>query len=207
MPPRCLHDSAIAPAEQATKLGQPVMQAAVCQPIVLRAIAAIETRKVTCVVARRRLRESRRGHRIVLASGTYRLLVLAGVCRLQQGEAIFPIGSSSLLGRRCERRNPAIGRIDNQRCARAGVLYGQKRRVVGTADVNRGPAILTGVAAEMCSSLLVQFLPLRRGEKFLVRIPGGALQRRIKFVSPNSLQVRFTPRCFQRRAGSRRRLS
>src|SRR5438874_2676068 len=57
----CLHDSAIAPAEQASKIGQPAVQAAVCQPVVLRAITAIETHKVTRVVARRRLCESNRG--------------------------------------------------------------------------------------------------------------------------------------------------
>src|SRR6266478_8462691 len=75
-----LHDAAEAAAEEAAELGQPAMQAAVCQPIVLWTIAAIETHKVAGVVARGRLGESRRGRRIVLASGTRRLLVLARVC-------------------------------------------------------------------------------------------------------------------------------
>src|SRR6266446_1535620 len=75
-----LHDSAIASAEQASKIGQPAVQAAVCQPVVLRTIAAIETHKVTRVVARRRFCESRRGRRIVLASGTHRRLDLARFC-------------------------------------------------------------------------------------------------------------------------------
>src|SRR5262249_46138107 len=57
---RCLHDAAEAAAEEAAKLGQPAVQAAVRQPIVLRAIAAIETHKVARMVARRRFSESRR---------------------------------------------------------------------------------------------------------------------------------------------------
>ena len=81
----------------------------------------------------------------------------------------------SLLSLRCLRRKPAIGGIDNQRRARADVLYSQKHRVVGAADVTRGPALLTRVAAVMRCSLFVQFFPLRLGEEFLVRIPGGAL--------------------------------
>src|ERR1700686_1806058 len=70
----CLHNSAIAPAEQTSKVGQPPVEAAVCQPVVLRTITAIETPKVTREVARRMLCESRRGRRIVLASGTHRRL-------------------------------------------------------------------------------------------------------------------------------------
>src|SRR6266478_8114684 len=150
-----LHDAAEAAAEEAAELGQPAVQAAVCQAIILRTIAAIETHKVAGVVARRRLRESRRGRRIVLASGTRRLLVLARVCGLQQSEAKFPVGRSRLLRLRRLRRNPAIGRIDNERRACTDVLYGQKRRVVGTADVDRGSALLTRVVAVKRSALFV----------------------------------------------------
>src|SRR5262252_10050705 len=73
----CLHDSAKAPAKKAAKLGQPAVQAAVRQPIVLRTIAAIEAYEVTGVVARRRFCKAWRGRRIVLTSGARRLLVLA----------------------------------------------------------------------------------------------------------------------------------
>src|SRR5215471_14683733 len=62
---RRLHDAAETAAEEAAKLGQPVVQAAVCQPIVLRTIAAIEAHEVAGVVARRRLGESGRQRRIV----------------------------------------------------------------------------------------------------------------------------------------------
>jgi hypothetical protein len=99
-----------------------------------------------------------------------------------------------------------IGRIDNQRRAGAGVLYSQERGVIGAAHIDRGAALLPRIAAVKRSSLLVQFFPLRLGEEFLVRKPGGALQGRIKFVGPNSLKIRFALGRFQRRAGSRRSL-
>ena len=127
------------------------------------------------MVARRQFCKSGRGRRIVRASGTHRRLGLARLRRLQQGKAKFPIGCGSLLRLRRQRRNPAVGRIDHQRRARAGMLYGQKRRVVGTADVDRAATLLARVAAEQRSSLFVQFFPLLLGEKFLVRILGGAL--------------------------------
>ena len=87
------------------------------------------------------------------------------------------------------------------------MLYGQERRVVGAADIDRGPARLARVVAEQLSALPVQFLSLRRREEFLVREPGGALQGRVEFVGPNSLQIGFAPRCFKGRAGSGRSLS
>jgi hypothetical protein len=201
-----LHDPAIAPAEQAAEVGQAAMQAAVRQPVVLRPIAAIETLEVAGVVARRRFREPRRGRWIILASGTDRRLALARVRRLQQSEAKFAIGRLCALRRRGLRRNPAVGRIDDQRRMHADVLDGQEHRVVGAADVERGPALLPRVAAEMRGALLVDLFPLLGGVEFLVRVPGGALQGRIEFVGPDSLQVGLSPRRLQRRPGSRRRL-
>ena len=44
----------------------------------------------------------------------------------------------------------------------------------------------------------LQFGALCLGEKFLVRILGGALQRRVSFVGPDSLQIGFAPGRFQR---------
>src|SRR5215467_149477 len=65
-----LDDSAKASAEQAAKLGQPAVQAAVRQPVILGAVAAIEAQKVARMVARRKFGEPWRGRRIVVASGT-----------------------------------------------------------------------------------------------------------------------------------------
>ena len=197
------------PPNAAAKLGQPAGQAAVRQRAVLRTIMAIDARGV---VARRKFRASRRGRRIVFAAAARRLLVLARLGRLQQGETKFPIGGGNLLSLRRQRRNPAIGRIDNQRRARAGVLHGHEHRVVGAGDVDarsRAPhALSRPSSADRCS---IQFCPLRLGEKFLVRILGGALQGRVGFVGPNALQVGFAPGRFQRwgrrRGGSRRSLS
>src|SRR5437763_12140889 len=70
-----LHDAAIAPAEQAAKIGQTAVQAAVRQPAVLRTIAAVVTLEVARVIARRRFVEPGRGCRIVFASRTCRLSV------------------------------------------------------------------------------------------------------------------------------------
>ena len=111
------------------------------------------------VVARRRFRKSRRGRRIVFAAAARRLLVLAGLGRLQQGETKFPLGGGDLLRLRRQRRNPAIGRIDDQRRARAGALDGHEHVVVGAGDVALGPALRTLVAAEQRRSLLG---PIRR---------------------------------------------
>ena len=78
------------------------------------------------VVAGRKFRESRRGRRIVFAAVARHRLVLAGLGRLQQGETKFPLGGGDLLSLRRQRRNPAIGRIDDQRRARAGALHGMQ---------------------------------------------------------------------------------
>src|SRR5438552_5291035 len=107
-------------------------------------------------------------------------------------------GGGQLLSLWRQRRQPAIGRIDNQRCARAGALHGREHRVVGAGDVELGPALHTLVAAQQRRSLLIQFGSLRLGKKFLVRKPGGALQGRIGFVGPNALQIGFAPGHFQR---------
>jgi len=67
---------------------------------------------------------------------------------LQKGETKFPIGGCNLLSLWRQRRKPAIGRIDNQRRARAGALLGGEHRVVGAGDVELGPALHALVAAE-----------------------------------------------------------
>jgi len=83
--------------------------------------------------------------------------------------------AAAALGFRRLRRQAAIGRIDDHRRARAGVLDGQERRVVGAADIDRAATLLTRVAAVMGGALSVQLLPLRLGEEFLVSKAGGAL--------------------------------
>src|SRR6202162_3075980 len=74
---------------------------------------------------------SRRARWTVFPSATGRLLVLAGLGRLQQGETKLPLRGGNLLSLWRQRRNPAIGRIDNQRRARAGALEGHKYIVIG----------------------------------------------------------------------------
>src|SRR5947208_1679577 len=137
------------------------------------------------VVARGKLCAPRRGRRIVLAAGTVPVLVLASLGRLQQGETKSPFGGGELLSLCRHLWNPAIGRIDNHRRARAGVLPGYEQLVIGAADVELGPALRTPVFASQRRPLSIQLGPLRRGKKFLVRKSGGALLRRIGFLRPN----------------------
>jgi hypothetical protein len=106
---------------------------------------------------------------------------------LQQGETKFTLGGSNLLGHCGQRWNPAIGRIDNQRRARAHALHGQKHRVVGARYIGRGAALRTPVPAEHSRPCFIQFGSLCRGEKFLAGILGGPLEGRVGFVGPNAL--------------------
>ena len=55
-------------------------------------------------------------------------------------------------------------------------------------------ALRTPVAGGDCSAQSVQLGSLRVGEKLLVRISCRALQRRVAFLSPYSLQIGARPR-------------
>jgi hypothetical protein len=116
---------------------------------------------------------------------------------LQQGKTIFPFGGKDFLGLCRQLRNAAVGRIDNHRRAHAGVLPGHEQLIVGAADVGLGPTLCTLVFAGQPRPPYIQFDTLRRGKKFLVRILGGTLQRRVGFLGPNTLEVGLTPRCSQ----------
>src|SRR5277367_6041427 len=186
----CLHDPAEA-AVVGSKFGQPAGQAALRQRTVLRTIVAVHARGG---VARWKFGKSRRARWIVFSSATGRLLVLAGLGRLQQGETKLPLRGGNLLSLWRQRRNSAIGRIDNQGRARAGALEGHEHIVIGARDVALGAALGTPLATEQFRSLSINFGSLRLGEKLLVRVSGGALQRRVGFVGPNALQVGFAPR-------------
>jgi hypothetical protein len=74
---------------------------------------------------------------------------------LHKSEAIFPIGRSSPLGLRCLRRNTTIGWIDNHRGPWAGMLYGQKLRIVGAPNIGSAAARLTRIVAKMRPALSV----------------------------------------------------
>src|SRR5690348_17658824 len=64
-----LNDSTEAATEQAAEVGQPAVQTAVSQRVVLGPIATVEAVEITSVVARRWFGESWRRRRIVLAAG------------------------------------------------------------------------------------------------------------------------------------------
>jgi hypothetical protein len=123
----------------------------------------------------RRFGKPRRRRRIVRAAGAHRLLVLAGVGRLQQGEEKFPVGRGGALGVWRLRRQAAIGWINNYRRARAGALDSQERCVLHDAVIKRARSLLTRVVAIVGCALSVQYLPLRFVEEFLVGVPGRTL--------------------------------
>src|SRR5262249_13106105 len=132
---RRLHDPAET-ASGAAELRQSAGQAPHRQRTVLRTIVAIQT---PGVVARRSLGPSRRGGWFVLSPRAARQLFLARIGRLQQRETIFPFGGRRLLSVRRERRNAAIGRIDDLGCPRPGALRGKERRsIVGAVDFALG---------------------------------------------------------------------
>src|SRR5262249_714245 len=99
------------------------------------------------IVARGQLCEPRGGRWIVFATSAVLVVVLTALGRLQWGEAKLPCGSGQLLSFCRHLRNAAIGRIDNHRSARAGVLPWYEQLVVGPADVELGPALRTLVLA------------------------------------------------------------
>ena len=191
-----LHDPAEA-AVVGAELGQPAGQAAFREGTVLGTVVAVHARGV---VAQRRLRAPRRRGRIVFPASAARLLVLAGLGRLQQGETKLSFGSDDLLGRRRGRRQPPVGRIDDQRGACPGPFEGHEHVVVGAGDVLLGATRRTPLPAKNFRSRLVDLGALRLGEELLVRVFRWPLQGRVRFVRPDALQVRFAPRRLRRRS-------
>ena len=190
---RSLHD-APETAGRASEFGESAGQAAIRQRAVLRTIMAIHARGV---VARRKFGKSRRGRRVIFPAAAGHRLVLACLGRLQQSETKLPIGGGHLLCLRRQRRNPAIGRIDDHRGARAGALLDHEQRIVGTGDVELGPALHPPVAAQQRRSPRIQLGSLCLGQILLVREFGGALKGRVGFVGPNALQIGLAPGGFQ----------
>jgi hypothetical protein len=85
--------------------------------------------------------------------------------RLQQGE--LPIHGGRFLRLRRQRRN--IGRIDNLGPASPRAIRGQETREVVGVRKRAGLA-----PVEHLRLFVIQFVPLRFGEKLLLRILGGA---------------------------------
>src|SRR5712675_2374338 len=172
---RKLMRSAIAPRVP-TSSGPPIRQRSV-----FRIIIAIDGRRV---VARRRLRISRRRNGIVLAAVAWQPFIFAHFGCLQQGQAKFTFGGARLLGLWCRGRQPAIGRIDNPRSPQARTFLWRKYVVVCARDVSQGPALLAPFATLHVRSLPIHVIPLSLGEKLLVPKAGCALQGRVGFVGP-----------------------
>jgi hypothetical protein len=61
--------------------------------------------------------------------------------------------------------------------------------IVRAGDVEFGPMRRRPFLAAERRPLLVQLVPLRGGEEFLVRVSGRTLKRRIEFIGPASLQI------------------
>ncbi len=192
---RRLHDAAEAAAAIAgAELRQAEREAAVRQRTVLRPVMAVHARGV---VARRKLVASRRRRRDEFAPGTAGQPKLAGLRRLHHGEAELAIGGSDLLRLRRHCRDAAVRWVDHHRRTGAGALERAPYVVVGAGDVALAAAHATVIAAVQIGPYAVEFRPLRLGEEFLVREFRRALERRIGFVGPDTLQIGVAPRRLQ----------
>src|SRR5262245_35757550 len=100
------------------------------------------------VIAGRRLVPTWRRLRIVFDDRASALLVLAGLRRLQQSEAEFPLRGGGFPYLRRQRWNPTIGGIDDQRGARADMLDRQEFRIVGPGHVALRATFRPPVAGE-----------------------------------------------------------
>ena len=199
---RRLHDPAEAAAAVAgAELGQPDGQAAVRQRAVLRIVVAVHARGV--VAGRTLVAPRHRRGRIVLAARAAGQLGLAGLRRPHQRHAEVPVSGRNLLRLRRRRRNPTVGRIEDQRGAPAGAFERPEHVVVGAGDVALTALLAAVVAAAQGGALPVECGALGIGEEFLVGIFGRALERRIGLDRPDALQIGLAPGCLQRR-GSRR---
>src|SRR5215467_2405800 len=180
-----LHDSTKASAECGSKFGQSARQTALRQTAVLRTVIAVHAYGI---VARWQIGVPRRGRRVILSAVTSRRFALARFGRLQQGETEFPVGGSSGASLWQQWRKPAIGWVDNQRGTLTDTLVGQEYCVVvRTRDVELCSGLCGPLFAVELRPLFIDFVPLRFGEKFLVRKPWGALEGCIKFGRPNTL--------------------
>src|SRR5581483_1650015 len=121
-------DDATETAGSAAEFGQSAGQAAVGQCAIFRAVAAIHARGV---VARRKLVESRGRNRIVFSASAADGFVFAGRGRLQKRETKLTIGGGDLLSFGSKRRDAPIGRVYDERGARARMLDGHELRIVG----------------------------------------------------------------------------
>jgi len=116
---------------------------------------------------------------------------------LQQGKAKFALRSGNLLSLRRQRRQPAIGGIDNPPNVRAPVrFFGREHVICRRPRTSAQCPALRGVfvATLHGRSLSIELRSLGLGEEFLVRKFGRTLQGRIGFVGPNALQIGFAPR-------------
>ena len=159
------------------------------------------------IISRGPFLKSRRRFWIVGSTGAGRRLFLAGIGRLNQGDTKRQLGGSDLLRLRGRRRQPAIGRIDDQRRARTGALERHELRIIGAGDVARGPLLRPFVGiGEHLRPGLIQCGALGRRKKLLVCVSCGPLQWRVGFVGPNTLEIGFAPgrlqRCGRCRAGA-----
>ena len=121
-------------------------------------------------------------------------LVLAVWGGLEEGEPKRQFGLLPFLSLRGERRNPAVGRVYNQRRPPARSSHRHKHRVVRTADIRCGPRLRALVASQICRPLRIERGDLLLGEKLPARVFSRAFERNLEVGGPDALQVRLAPR-------------
>jgi hypothetical protein len=123
--------------------------------------------------------------------------VLADVSRLQEREVVRARLVARLLGSRRQRRNSAVRWIDDQRCPPTGVPLRGEDGVVGAGEILNGAL---GRQADIAESrhggtFLVELGAFGIGEELPVFEFRRPLQRDLKVLPPDPLQIRLAPRC------------
>ncbi len=90
-------------------------------------------------------------------------------------------------------RNSSIRRIDDKRCSLARMLDRLEHGVVRAGDVAFAPDLHALVSTKDPRSLVVEFSAFLFGEQFFASVLRLSLQRRLKIVGPDALQVRVAP--------------
>ena len=201
---RRLHDLQEVPG-RAPEVGQPGRHAPLAEAAILRAVGPVERparRGARRRIERRRLVPARR-RRAVLAARAGRQVVAADRGGLQQRELVLAGGVAPRLRLGHQRRDSAVGRIDDQRRPPAHVLVRQvDRGAVGAAHVLLAAALgVPGVLVNDARPLPVQLGPLLVGQELLVGKAGGPLQRDFVVGGPDALQVGLAPRSGRGRRG------
>ena len=120
-------------------------------------------------------------------------MVLTGLCRLEQCQAVLAFGFVSFHRFRRQSGNSSIGWIHDERGSGPCRSDRLEHRVIRASDVPFAAAFDALVSTGNACSLLVEIGPFLIRKLFLVGILGRSLQRRLIRIGPDSLNVGVAP--------------